>query len=141
MPDETLTVLVFSDDSNTRDQVRLALGRRPAADLPSVEYVECATEWAVLDRLAEGDVDLAILDGEAVPAGGIGVCRTIKQEVFAAPPILVLLGRPQDSWLASWARADAVVHHPLDPVATASQAAELLRARVAPASTTVVPHA
>ncbi|MDH4158919.1 MAG: hypothetical protein OEV62_01525 [Actinomycetota bacterium] len=141
MAGESLTVLVFSDDSNTRDQVRLALGRRPAVDLPPVEYVECATEWAVLDRLDKGDVDLAILDGEAVPAGGIGVCRTIKQEVFTAPPVLVLLGRPQDSWLASWARADGVVHHPLDPVATAAEAAELLRARVVPASTAVAPRA
>jgi len=68
MAGESLTVLVFSDDSNTRDQVRLALGRRPAVDLPPVEYVECATEWAVLDRLDKGDVDLAILDGEAGPA-------------------------------------------------------------------------
>ncbi len=28
------TVLVYSDDANTRAQVRLAAGRRPAADVP-----------------------------------------------------------------------------------------------------------
>jgi hypothetical protein len=32
----TATVLVYSDDSNTREQVRLATGRRPATDVPLV---------------------------------------------------------------------------------------------------------
>jgi len=130
MPDEALTVLVYSDNALTRERVRLALGRRPAADLPRVEFVEVATEWAVLDRVRRGGVDLAILDGEAVPAGGMGVCRTIKDEIFAAPPVLVLLGRPQDRWLASWSYADGAVAHPLDPVATADAAASLLRTGV-----------
>jgi DNA-binding response OmpR family regulator len=130
MADE-LKVLVYSDDRNTRDQVRLALGRRPASDLPPIELVDVATEWAVMDRLGRGDIDLAVLDAEAVPAGGIGVCRTIKQEVFGAPPVLLLLARAQDRWLASWSRADGVVAHPIDPIATAAAVAELLRSRVA----------
>jgi len=131
MASETLTVMVYSDDVNTRTSVRLALGRRPATDLPAVEYVEVATDWAVLEQLRSGGVDLAILDGEAVPAGGLGVCRTIKEEIFQSPPILLLLGRPQDGWLASWSHADGAVSHPLDPIATAAAAAELLRSRVA----------
>ena len=48
---DPLKVLVYSDDRNTRDQVRLALGRRPASDLPPVEIIDVATDWAVLDRL------------------------------------------------------------------------------------------
>jgi DNA-binding response OmpR family regulator len=129
MADE-LKVLVYSDDRNTRDQVRLALGRRPASDLPPVELVEVATDWAVMDRLGQGDIDLAVLDGEAAPAGGIGVCRTIKQEVFNAPPVLLLVARAQDRWLASWSRADGVVPHPIDPITTAAAAAQLLRGQV-----------
>lgn len=131
MADDALTVLVYSDDRNTRDQVRLALGRRPAADLPPVEFVEVATEWAVMDRLHQGGVDLAVLDGEAVPAGGLGICRTIKHELFRSPPVLVVIGRPHDAWLASWSRADGVATHPIDPLALAAAAAELLRGRVA----------
>jgi DNA-binding response OmpR family regulator len=127
MADEVLTVLVYSDDRNTREQVRMALGRRPASDLPPVEFADVATDWAVMDRLRKGDIDLVILDGEAVPAGGLGMCRTIKQEVFNAPPVLLLIARPQDRWLASWSRADGVVSHPLDPITTAAAAAELLR--------------
>lgn len=131
MADDALKVLVYSDDRNTREQVRMALGRRPAADLPPVEYVDAATDWAVLDLLGKGGIALAILDGEATPAGGLGVCRTVKEEVYQAPPVLVVVGRVQDGWLASWSRADAVVAHPIDPVTIAAAAAELLRGQVA----------
>ena len=125
----TLSVLVYSDDRSTREQVRRALGRRPAAGMPLLEYVECATEPAVIARMDAGGVDLAILDGEAVPAGGMGVCRQLKDEIYRCPPVLVLIGRAQDAWLATWSRADAAVSHPLDPVELAAAAAGLLAAR------------
>lgn len=125
----TATVLVYSDDSNTRRQVRLAAGRRPAADAPRVEYLECATLPAVLSALEEGGVDVCVLDGEAVPAGGMGVCRQIKDEIFQCPPVLLLIGRPQDAWLATWSRADAAVTHPVDPVAFAEALAGLMRSQ------------
>ncbi|GAA0500145.1 MULTISPECIES: hypothetical protein [Streptomyces] len=125
----TATVLVYSDDSGTREQVRLAAGRRPAADVPQVEIVECATLPAVLAALEQGGIDACVLDGETAPAGGMGVCRQIKDEIFRCPPVLLLIGRPQDSWLATWSRADAAVTHPIDPVAFADALAGLLRHR------------
>ncbi|GAA2412720.1 hypothetical protein GCM10010420_47620 [Streptomyces glaucosporus] len=125
----TATVLVYSDDANTREQVRLAGGRRPAADVPPVEYIECATLPAVLDVLEKGGVDVCVLDGEAAPAGGMGVCRQIKDEIFDCPPVLLLIGRPQDAWLATWSRAEAAVPHPVDPAALADALAGLLRGR------------
>ena len=131
MADDALKVLVYSDDRNTREQVRMALGRRPASDLPPVEFVEAATDWAVRELLGKGGIALAILDGEATPAGGLGVCRTVKEEIYQSPPILVVIGRAQDQWLASWSRADGVVSHPIDPITMAAAAAELLRGQVA----------
>jgi CheY-like chemotaxis protein len=125
----TATVLVYSDDSSTRQQVRLAAGRRPAPDVPPVEFVECATLPAVLSALEDGGIDVCVLDGEAVPAGGMGVCRQIKDEIFRCPPVLLLIGRPQDAWLATWSRAEAAVTHPIDPVALADALAGLLRQR------------
>ncbi|MDI3422761.1 DNA-binding transcriptional response regulator [Streptomyces luteolus] len=125
----TATVLVYSDNANTREQVRLATGRRPAADVPRVEFIECATQAAVLKELQGGGVDVCVLDGEAVPAGGMGVCRQIKDEVFQAPPVLLLIGRPQDAWLATWSRAEAAVTLPVDPVEFADSLAALLRRR------------
>ncbi|MBE8472825.1 MULTISPECIES: response regulator transcription factor [Streptomyces] len=123
----TATVLVYSDDANTREQVRLATGRRPAPDVPVVEFVECATPAAVLKELDRGGIDVCVLDGEAVPMGGMGLCRQIKDEVFNSPPVLLLIGRPQDAWLATWSRAEGAVTHPVDPVEFASALASLLR--------------
>lgn len=126
-----LKVLVYSDDRTTRESVRLALGKRPAADLPELEYTECATEPAVIKAMDAGGIDLAILDGEAVPAGGLGIARQLKDEIFRCPPVLVLVGRPQDAWLATWSRAEGTVGHPIDPVQLADVTATLLRQRVA----------
>ncbi|HET7690642.1 MAG TPA: hypothetical protein VFK41_09700 [Nocardioidaceae bacterium] len=128
-----LSVLVYSDDANTRDQVMLALGKRPHPDLPEVQYVEVATEPVVIQHLDSGAIDLAILDGEAVPAGGMGIAKQLKDEIFECPPILVLTGRPDDAWLATWSRADAAVPHPIDPMQLADAVIKLLRTRV-PAS-------
>jgi CheY-like chemotaxis protein len=135
----TATVLVYSDNADTREQVRLAAGRRPASDVPAVEYVECATLPAVLSTLEQHHIDVCVLDGETAPAGGMGVCRQIKDEIFECPPVLLLIGRPQDAWLASWSRAEAAVSHPIDPVALASALAGLRRESDG-ASAQVQPH-
>jgi DNA-binding response OmpR family regulator len=123
-------VLVYSDDARTREQIRLALGRRPAADLPAVEYIECATQPAIVRLLDAGGIDLAIVDGEAQPAGGLGVARQAKDEVYDCPPMLAIIARADDRWLANWSRADAVVAQPIDPMELARAAADLLRTRL-----------
>ncbi len=125
-----LKVLVYSDDVETRQQVILALGRRPHPDLPELTYVEVATEPVVIQQMDAGGVDLAILDGEAVPAGGMGIAKQLKDEIFDCPPILVLTGRAQDAWLATWSRAEAVVSHPIDPLQLADAVAGLLLPRL-----------
>jgi len=125
-----LKVLVYSDDANTRSQVILALGRRPHPDLPELEYVEVATEPVVIQNFDAGHLALAILDGEAAPAGGMGIAKQMKDEIFNCPPLLVLTGRPQDAWLATWSRADAAVPHPIDPIQLAEAVIGLLRSRV-----------
>lgn len=125
-----MKVLVYSDDANTRAQIRMAIGRRPAADLPRVEFVEIATQPAVVARLDEGDIGVAIVDGEAQPAGGLGVCRQAKDEVYDCPPVLALIARRDDGWLATWSRADAVESLPIDPMALANALAGLMRHRL-----------
>jgi hypothetical protein len=125
-----LRVLVYSDDVEVRGQVILALGRRPHPDLPELEYVEVATEPVVIQQMDAGGIALAILDGEAVPAGGLGIARQLKDEIYRCPPVLVLTGRVQDNWLATWSRAEAAVAHPLDPIELAEAVIRLLRSRV-----------
>jgi hypothetical protein len=77
-----LRVLVYSDDRRIRDAVMTGLGRRPAKDLPKIEFIQVATEPVVKRELKAGNIDLAILDGEAAPAGGMGIARNAKDEVF-----------------------------------------------------------
>src|SRR5262245_27689458 len=127
-----MRVLVYSDDANTREKVRLAIGRRPAADVPLVEIVESATQPAVLKHLESGQIDVAVFDGEAVPSGGMGLCRQAKDEVHECPPIVLLIARRDDRWLANWSRADAVVPQPLDPVVLAETVAAMMRSRQLP---------
>ena len=108
-----IRILLYSDDANTREKVRLAVGPR-SADRP-IEWVETAThEGTVIQADTEG-LDLMILDGEAAKSGGMGLARQFKHELFACPPIVVLVGRMGDAWLATWSEAEAAVAHPLDP--------------------------
>ncbi|GLX92592.1 MULTISPECIES: response regulator transcription factor [Herbidospora] len=125
-----MKVLVYSDDAATREKVRLALGRRPAADLPLVEIVECATQAAVVRKLDSGEIDIAILDSEAAPAGGMGIAKQAKDEVHDCPPICLIIARRDDRWLANWSRADAVISQPLDPMVVAETIAGLMRGRL-----------
>lgn len=124
-----LKVLVYASDRDVRASVLSALGRKPAADLPPVEYHECATEPAVIRAMDAGGFSLAILDGEAAPAGGMGICRQLKDEIYRCPPVLVLIGRQQDAWLATWSRAEAVAQRPVDPFELSASVVELLRVR------------
>ncbi|WP_055476062.1 hypothetical protein [Gordonia sp. HS-NH1] len=113
----TLRVLVYSDDSDTRRQVIGALGTRPDPDLPDLTFVEVATAPMVFAQLDAGVIDAVIADGEATPAGGMGLAKQMKDELDPSPPVLVLLGRADDRWLADWSRADAVSVLPVDPIA------------------------
>ena len=116
MPDSPVRVLVYSDNARTREQVMLALGKRIHPELPELSYLEVATAPVVIQQMDKGGIDLAILDGEATPAGGMGLAKQLKDEVANCPPIVVLTGRPDDAWLASWSRAEAAVPHPIDPI-------------------------
>lgn len=123
-----LTVVVYSQIENLRTQVRTAVGRRAAPGLGRIDWVECANYSQLRNQLDTGDIDLVILDGDAQPSGGIGLCRQFKNEITDCPPIIVLLAREQDRWLAAWSQAEATIVRPIDPVLAASTVAEVLRA-------------
>ncbi len=120
-------IIVYSDDSSVRAAVKSALGTRTASDLPEHvihEFATAAALRAYVDN--KSTVHLFILDGEAVPEGGMGVARQLKDEVFECAPVLLITGRKEDAWLAAWSMADASVVHPIDPFTLAKSAAELL---------------
>src|SRR5690606_18288951 len=125
-----LRILVYSDNPRVREQVKLALGKRVHPDLPELTYVEVATGPMVIRHMCKGGFDLAILDGEAAPAGGMGIAKQLKDEIDDCPPILVLTGREDDAWLARWSRAEAAVPHPIDPIRLGDAVVSLLRTPV-----------
>ena len=130
MPDSTsaLRILVYSNNGKTRDDVMRALGKHLHPDLPELSYIEVATGPMVIRQMDAGDIDLAILDGEATPTGGMGLAKQLKDELEVCPPIVVLTGRPDDAWLASWSRAEGAVPHPIDPIVLGRTVLGLLRA-------------
>jgi hypothetical protein len=130
-------IIVYSDDASVRAAIVAALGKRVAADMPEHQIQEFATGPALrafVDRKSvsgELRANLFILDGEAVPEGGMGIARQLKDEVFNCPPVLLITGRREDAWLAAWSRAEASVIHPIDPFTLANTVADLLRTQTA----------
>jgi len=124
-----MKVVVYSHDADTRAEIKLAIGTRPAPDVPEAEIIEVATAPALFKLLDAHGADVMILDAEAQPAGGMGVSRQAKDEIYNCPPVLLIIARADDRWLATWSKADAVVSHPIDPVALARELAALMRAR------------
>jgi DNA-binding response OmpR family regulator len=126
-----MKVVVYSHDADVRAQMKLAIGSRPAMDVPEATVIEVATEPALFRLLDNRGVDVMVLDGEAQPAGGMGICRQAKDEIYNCPPVLLITGRADDGWLATWSRADAVISHPIDSVALARELAGLMRRQAA----------
>ena len=125
-----LHVLVYSSNAHTREQVRLALGRRIHPELPELTYTDVATGPMVVSLMDAGGFDLVILDGEASPVGGMGIAKQLKDEIDNCPPVLVLTGRADDAWLANWSRAEAAVPQPIDPIRLGDAVVGLLRSPV-----------
>jgi DNA-binding response OmpR family regulator len=128
------TVLVLSHRPAVRESIITAIGRRPAPDVGRVRFLEAESVAEVLAAMDAGRVDLAILDGEAQPTGGMGLSRQLKNEITNCPPIVVAVQRRDDRWLATWSQADAVLVHPLDPLVAAETVAEVLRRSGVPAA-------
>jgi DNA-binding response OmpR family regulator len=125
---DKLVIALYSDDSSVRASVISALGKQLDPTLAVHEIKEFATADAL--RLyvdSKKQVDLFVLDGEAVPEGGMGVARQLKDEVFNCPPVLLITGRAQDNWLAAWSKAEGTVTHPIDPFTIAAKCAALLK--------------
>ncbi|MFC8180072.1 MULTISPECIES: response regulator transcription factor [Nocardiaceae] len=123
----SLRILVYSSNAHTRADVTSAIGRHPDPALPDFEYLEVASEPMVVHYLDTGGIDLAILDGEAAPAGGMGVAKQLRDELEHCPPLVVLTGRPDDRWLAEWSGAEAAVSQPIDPFVLTEAVTGLLR--------------
>jgi DNA-binding NtrC family response regulator len=125
------TVLVYSHRADVRQAVRTAVGRRPAADIGPLSWVEAETGDQVVSAIDLGGIDLCILDGEAQPTGGLALSRQLNEEVADRPAICVLIARQPDRWLAHWSLADATLPFPIDPLTAPRVVADVLRRHLA----------
>jgi DNA-binding response OmpR family regulator len=125
-----LQVLIYSSSASVRMRVREALGQLPDKHGAPLAFVETATQDATLREINTGGIDLVVLDAEAAPAGGLGLARQLKDELLQCPPVIVLIARPDDSWLARWSGADAVVSRAVDPIGVRQTFMPLLRSRL-----------
>jgi two-component system, cell cycle response regulator len=123
----TARILVAADGAWVRDQVRNALAGR---DLDVLEVTRGAD---VRDAVRTQRPDLVILDMEIANMGGIAVAIDLHLEASAdrVPdvPILLLLDREHDRFLAKRAAADAELVKPVDAATLRRTVTRVLRAR------------
>ena len=91
-----------------------ARARRPTSQVRVRRRVRPTTSASRL--VDDYEIDLLVLDGEAAPAGGLGIARQLKDEIDDCPPTCVVIARAADRWLAAYAQVDATLMHPLDPI-------------------------
>ncbi len=107
------TFLVAADGAWVRNQVRTALAG------PGQEVVEVERGQEVRDVVAARRPDLVILDLQIANMGGVAVAIDLRLEASAgrvpSVPILLLLDREHDRFLAKRADADAELVKPVDP--------------------------
>ena len=107
------TVLVAADGAWIRNQVRTALTG------PDLELIEVNRGQEVRDVVASRHPDLVILDLQIANMGGVAVAIDLHLEASAERlpnvPILLLLDREHDRFLAKRAAADAELVKPIDP--------------------------
>ena len=128
---QPVRIAVYSDRRALREDVRAAIGSSLDRDYPSVELTDFATAPILVRALHNREFDLCLLDGEPAPLGGIGLAYQIRNEVDNPPPLVVMLARRDDAWLATWSKADEVVPLPIDPLQLPATVSRVLSEREA----------
>ncbi|THV38732.1 hypothetical protein [Glycomyces buryatensis] len=118
-------VLLYSHQPSVIEQMRAAIGDEPVEGV-KIEFAVAGEYDEAVSLIDKYEIDLVLLDGEAQPAGGLGIARQLRDEFSAPPTLAVVLARAADRWLAAWSRADAVLMHPLNPVTTGQTVVDLL---------------
>jgi DNA-binding NarL/FixJ family response regulator len=107
-------VVIASDAAWIQDEVRNAL---PGTD---VTFQILRSGRAVRTAVAERATDLVVCDFQVGTMGGMAVTMDLRLEQsggrLPAVPVLLLLDRPADVFLASRCGADGYLVKPLDPI-------------------------
>jgi DNA-binding response OmpR family regulator len=118
------TILVASDTSSVRAEVAAVVGE------PGVEVVEIVTGFAVPAAVHDHEPELLVVDLQMGNMGGMAVCLELRLEEsygnLPHVPVLMLLDRRADVFLARRSGAEGWVVKPLDPLRIRRAAKALL---------------
>ena len=104
---DAVSIVVYSDDADTRREVLSSVGRRAGKGLPEIRWKETATPEALLSEVRAGGCALMIIDADI--------------------PFVLLIARPQDEWLGRWSGAERILPLPVNPRVLSGAVAEILR--------------
>jgi DNA-binding response OmpR family regulator len=108
------TIVVASDAPSVRADVAAALGE------PDTELIEVNTGFDVAPAVDEHEPDLVVVDMQMGNMGAMAVCMNLRLEAswgnLPEVPVLMLLDRRADVFLARRAGAEGWVVKPLDPL-------------------------
>jgi DNA-binding response OmpR family regulator len=123
-------VLLVSPDASTRELMRVcvrSLERRLDEPLTFLEAPGGPRGVKIGLRERPGAV---VADEIASRAGAFSLARDLRGAIEPyRGPIVILLERRQDAWLAEWSGADAWFVKPVDPFELADRLVELVRSR------------
>jgi len=126
------TILVAAEAKWVRDQVRSAFVG------PGQEVVEVTRGQDVRDQVAALEPDLVVLDLQIGNMGGVAVAIDLRLEESGGrlphTPILLLLDRRDDAFIARRADVDLTLVKPVDAGVLRRAAAPLLAAKTAEAT-------
>jgi DNA-binding response OmpR family regulator len=120
-----IQILLVAGDRRMRDRLRLALERLDVAGEES-EFIQVSDGNQAVAIAEDRHPDLVVVEVGVTPYGAFGIARDVKASTEVACPVLIVLERPQDEWLARWSGADALVNRPVDPFALAEVAQMLV---------------
>lgn len=125
-----MRVLLVSPDANARDLMRIAVGSLERRLGEPVSFLDAPDgELGAKVGLRERP-DAVVADEIASRAGAFSMAKDLR----GAPnpylgPIVIILERKHDAWLARWSGADAWFVRPVDPFELADRLVELIRTR------------
>lgn len=102
-----------------------------------VTYLEVRTPQRALKVMEDDDTfDIVVADCDTHPTGGFFLSRDMSLRAAMGapmPPVVLLISRAQDAYLARWAEADAWIVKPVDPFDLAEVVESLVERRTIPA--------
>ena len=126
MSSEKKSIFLVSDDPVLQEEFRYGFPQ-------DIDVVITSDSRAAMKQMRERSPDVAVIEIRTGSAGGVGLTRDMSQvRMLQNVPILMLVEREQDRWLAETAGARKVLVQPIDAGELVRNALALLPA---PAST------